>query len=69
MSKAKYNYAMDFISNKDVYKAVMFARKLRRDGRTTENAIRIASKYYDVDMSDVAHYMGQIGGRRRNENS
>ncbi len=63
MSKAKYKYVMDYIPNKEVYKAVMFARKMRREGRTTENAIRIASNYYDVDMSDVAHYMGQVGGR------
>lgn len=67
MSKAKYEYVMDYIPDKDVYKAVMFARKMRREGRNAENAIRIASRYYDVDMSDVAHYMGQVGGRKRQE--
>ena len=67
MAKAKYAYNMDYIPDKDVYKAVMFARKMRRDGRTAENAIRIASRYYDVDMSDVAKYMGQVGGRKRAE--
>lgn len=67
MSKAKYEYVMDYIPDKDVYKAVMFARKMRRDGRSAENAIRIASRYYNVDMSDVAHYMGQVGGRKRQE--
>lgn len=67
MSKAKHKYAMDYIEDKDVYKAVMFARKMRRDGRSAENAIRIASRYYDVDMSDVAHFMGQVGGRIRGE--
>ena len=67
MSKAKYNYSMDYIPEKDLYKAVMFARKMRRDGRSAENAIRIASRYYGVDMSDIAHYMGQVGGRIKAE--
>ena len=31
MAKAKYAYNMDYIPDKDVYKAVMFARKMRRD--------------------------------------
>ena len=69
MSKAKFDYLMDYIPDKNLYKAVMFARQMRRDGRTAENAIRIASKYYDVDMSDVAHYMGQVGGRKKSEKS
>jgi recombinational DNA repair protein RecR len=69
MSKAKYDYLMDYIPNKDVYKAVMFACKMRREGVSVENAIRRASKYYDVDMSEVAHYMGQRGSRKRSEGS
>lgn len=67
MSKAKYKYSMDYISDKNTYRAVMFARKMYREGRSAENAIRIASRYYDVDMSDVAHYMGQVAGRKRSE--
>lgn len=67
MSKAKYDYIMDYIPDKNLFKAVMFARKMKRDGRSAENAIRTASRYYDVDMSDVAHYMGQVGGRKMSE--
>lgn len=67
MAKPKYDYVMDYIEDKDVFRAVMFAAKLIRDGRSANNAVRIASRYYDVDMSDVAHYLGQRGARRRNE--
>ena len=67
MSKARYDYLMDYISDKDVFKAVMFAAKMIRNGKNKAQAIRIASRYYDVDMSDVAHYLGQRGGRKRAE--
>lgn len=67
MSKAKYDYLMDYISDESVYKAVMFAARMIRQGRTREQEIRTASRYYDVDMSDVAHYLGQRGGRKRAE--
>lgn len=67
MSKARYAYAMDYIADKTLYKAVMFARKMTREGRSPSNAIRVASRYYDVDMSDVAHYMGQVGSRIAHE--
>ncbi len=67
MAKAKYDYIMDYISDKDTYKAVMFAVKMMREGKDKQQAIRTASRYYDVDMTDVAHYLGQRGGRRRAE--
>lgn len=67
MAKAKYNYVMDYIDDKDTYKAVMFACKMIRDGRSANNAIRIASNYYGVDMTGVAHYVGQRGSRRAHE--
>jgi len=67
MAKAKYNYLMDFIPDKNVYKAVMFAAKMMRTGTGKAQAIRTASRYYDVDMSDVAHYLGQRGGRKSAE--
>ena len=67
MSKPKYEYIMDYIPDKDVFKAVMFARKMIRKGRRPGIAIRIASFHYDVDMSDVAHYVGQVGARKKNE--
>ena len=67
MAKPKYEYEMDYISDKPTYKAVMFARKMMRDGLRAPVAIRKAAYYYDVDMSDVAHYVGQVGGRKRQE--
>lgn len=67
MAKAKFNYVMDYIDDKDLFKAVMWARKMHRDGKDMSQAIRIASKYYDVDMSDIAHYVGQVGSRKKRE--
>lgn len=67
MSVPKYEYQMDYIPDKNLYKAVMFARKMRRSGTKPQIAIRKAAYYYEVDMSDVAYYMGQAGGRTRNE--
>ena len=57
MSKAKYEYVMDYIPDKDVYKAVMFARKMRRDGRSAENAIRIASKVGECRVWIIEHLL------------
>lgn len=65
--KAKYDYIMDYISDKDTYKAVMFACKLLREGKQYNQAIRTASRYYDVDTDDVKHYVSQRSGRLRNE--
>lgn len=67
MSKAKYDYLMDYIIDKSVYKAVSFAASMIRKGTGKAQAIRTASRYYDVDMSEVAHYLGQRGGRKRAE--
>ena len=58
----KHGNLMSYIKDKDVYKAVMFARKMRKDGVPTGLAIFKASRYYKVDQTDVAHYMGQLGG-------
>ena len=63
MSKAKYNYLMDYIEDKDTYKAVMFACNMLKQGKEYNQAIRIASNYYDVDMDDVRHYVAQRGRR------
>lgn len=67
MAKAMYDYLMDKASDVDTYKAVMFASKMIRDGRSPSNAIRIASRYYDCDMSEVAKLVGQRGGRTNAE--
>ena len=67
MSKAKYDYLMDKASDKDTFKAVMFACKMIRQGSLPSNAIRTASRYYDCDMSEVAQLVGQRGGRTNGE--
>lgn len=67
MSIPKHKYIMDFIADKDLFKAVSFASSMIRKGQSPRNAIRIAALYYQVDMSDVAHYVGQKGGRKRSE--
>lgn len=67
MGKAKYDYLMDKASDKDTFKAVMFACKMIREGKTPQNAIRTASRYYDCDMAEVAKLIGQRGGRTRGE--
>jgi hypothetical protein len=60
--KGKRRYAMDYIPNKTLYKAVMFARKMIREGTPPGLAITRAATYYGVGVSDVAHYTGQAGG-------
>ena len=65
MAVPKHAYVMDYISDKDTYRAVMFARKMIRDGTRPSIAIRKAAYYYQVDMSDVAHYVAQTGGRSK----
>jgi len=62
--KAKNAYLMDYIPDKSVFRAVMFARNMIRQGKEPSIAIRRASNYFDVDMTDVAHYVGQCGGRK-----
>lgn len=59
----KYN--MDFIDDKDLYAAVMFARKMIRQGKPAGLANYTAANYYGVDMADVAHYVGQAAGRSK----
>lgn len=67
MAIPKSPYIMDYIPDKDLYKAVMFACKMIRNGTNPSIAIRRASYYYEVDMADVSHYVGQRGGRKRAE--
>ena len=61
----KRRYAMDYIPDPELYKAVMFARKMIRDGTPAGIANTRAANYYDVDVSDVARHVGQAGGTYR----
>lgn len=59
-----YVYQMEYIADKDLYRAVMFAAKMVREGEYKGLAIKKAAYYYQVSMADVAHYLGQRGGRK-----
>jgi hypothetical protein len=52
---------MDYIADRTLFKAVMFARHLMRKGEAPAVANAIAARYYGVHVSDVAHYTGQVG--------
>jgi hypothetical protein len=56
-------YTMDYIPDKTVYKAVMFARQMMRNGTPPPIANSRAAKYYGISSSDVAHYTGQNANR------
>ena len=56
-------YEMDYIADKALYKAIMFARSMIRAGTQPGVANTRAAKYYGVSVSDVARYTGQTGGR------
>lgn len=59
-------YAMDYISDKDTYKAVMYCCSLiRKYKKGYHEAVRIASYTYKVPMEDIRHYMSQRSGRNR----
>ena len=53
----------DYIPDKNVYLATMFARKMIRDGKDPGTANAIAAKYYHVNVHEVAKYVGQHASR------
>ena len=63
--KRRASSQMNFIEDKDVYAAVCFARRMIREGTNVGLAIYRASTYYEVSSSEVAHFIGQRGGRSR----
>lgn len=70
MAIAKHEYIMDYIPDKQLYKAVMYARTLIAEhSYRAPAAIRKASYVYKVDMRDIAKYLGQRGGRRKGDNT
>lgn len=61
-------YLMDYIppqgnGKNPLYAAVMSAREAIRTGCEPGRAIGYAAKRFHVMSSDVAHYVGQVGGR------
>ena len=61
----KRKFAMDYIPDKELYKAVMFARKMIRSGTPPSIANARAAQCYNFTTSDVAKYVGQVGGTCR----
>jgi hypothetical protein len=54
-------YGMDYIPDKQLFAAVMFARKMIAEGTPPEIAISRAAYYRRKPECDVAHYVGQAG--------
>ena len=59
MKKTKTQYAIPFIKDKELFKAVNFALHMIRNNEDPRLANYKASKFYNVDISDVAHYVGK----------
>ena len=56
-------YVMDYIADKDLYKAAMFAKKMCKNGTAFHTACGIAARTYGVRYEDVQKYMAQSSGR------
>jgi hypothetical protein len=54
---------MDYIPNKQLFAAVMFARNMMRDGQYPWVANKVAARYYGFKTTAVAQYTGQVAGR------
>jgi hypothetical protein len=66
MARKPIKDPMDYIPDKTLYAAVMFARKMIREGKPPGIANTRAANYYKVSSKDVAHYAGQVGSKVRN---
>lgn len=55
-------YLMEYIQDKALYKAVMWSRKMIREGLDPRLAHSRAAKYHRVSIHDVAHHVGTVGG-------
>ena len=54
--------ATDPTPGKALFAAVLFARRMLRDGTPPGAATAVAADYYGVAVSQVAHYTGQAAG-------
>ena len=61
-------HVMEFIPDKTLFKAVMFARSMMRRGTKPPLANHRAAEFYGVKTEDVAHYTGQAGARSKGKN-
>ena len=62
---SNWAYDMDYIDDKDTFKAVMWVCKMLKEGKTYNSAIGIACRYYDVNPNDVRHFVAQRSGRKQ----
>lgn len=62
----KRGHLMPYISDKALYAAVMYARRLIRAGNPPAMSIVQAARYWHVDKSDVAHYVGIVASNVKN---
>ncbi len=54
---------MDYIRDRTLFKAVMFARRMMRQGTPPAIANTRAASYYRQSVASVAHYTGQVAGQ------
>ena len=55
-------YAMDYIPDRRLFAAVMFARRMMREGTPPGVANARAAGYYGFPVGEVARYTGQAAG-------
>lgn len=67
-SDGKRLYRMDFIPDKDLFKAVSFSRKMIREGMSPGLAHKKAADYYKVSKAEVAKFVGQFAGSMSHKN-
>src|SRR5829696_7946678 len=60
--QGRRRFAMDYIPDKTLSKAVMFARRMIREGKPPGVANTRAADYHGVPVADVARHVGQAGG-------
>ena len=52
-------YPMSYIGNRALFKAVMFAWTMLKEGQLYHTAIHTAATYYKVSPGDVAFYIDE----------
>ena len=69
MANKKYmsGHSMPFIEDKQLFKAVMFAIHMIKEGEGYGLANYIAASYYGYETSEVAHYVGIYANNRHKE--
>lgn len=63
-------YSMDYISDKQLYRAVMYACSLMKPpyNKNYSDAIGISARTYNCKYEDIQHYVSQRSGRKKGKN-